>query len=407
MIIPNPKLARTSRARVENSLPMSFPSAPRQNDELSLEALHLSENYQIGIDQLSARERSVLALSIRGYTDEQIAQQLSISAATVNSYWARIRGKIGQHSRIELVSIVLRHRAQQELGVLKANIRQLSDELRISRKASRMDADPPDSEGSGNSQRSSVARQRMEPYMNEVEGKRILISGGTTGIGRATAQLLAERGARVYIFGRNENSVTRTVETIKAEGGDIEGSTADVGDRAEMERLFARVDDHFGGIDVLVNNASLPANNILNMEPDEWERVIRVNVLGYMLCSRWAVRHMERQGSGHIVGIGSLCIDVRDNGADVYVATKTAVHGFLESLRKEVVDMGIKVTIINPGGTASNMVTETPKEQETMIEEGRLLRPEDVAPAVLFALAQPPQVDVTELTIRPHRQSLL
>ncbi len=247
----------------------------------------------------------------------------------------------------------------------------------------------------------------IPPSNQPLAGKRILISGGTTGIGRATALLLARRGAQLFIFGRASEPLHHTLDLIRSEGGRAAGACCDVADHSAMEELFAKVEEALGGLDILINNAALPANNIFNTEVQVWEQVLRVNVLGYMLCSRWAVNLMEKQGTGHIVGIGSLCIDVMDSGADVYVASKTAVAGFLGSLRKEVVDRGIKVTLINPGGTSSDMVTESSDEQAAMIADGRLLRPEDVAEAIYYAISQPSQVDVTELTIRPHRQSAL
>lgn len=247
----------------------------------------------------------------------------------------------------------------------------------------------------------------MTSQTDSLKGKRVLISGGTNGIGRATAVGLAGQGARVFIFGRNPEPLNETLTQIRVAGHEAYGVIADIADHARMAEVFAEVEEQFGGVDILINNASLPANNIFNTELERWEQVLRVNVIGYMLCSRWAVAQMEKQGSGHIVCIGSLCIDVMDRGADIYVASKTAIAGFVGSLRKEVVDKGIKVTLVNPGGTASNMVTETLDEQAKMIAEGSLLRPEDVAGAILYALSQPPVVDVTELTIRPHRQSAL
>jgi len=243
--------------------------------------------------------------------------------------------------------------------------------------------------------------------LHRLAGQRILVTGGTTGIGRATAQLLARHGADLFVFGRGAEPLDQTLSLVRSEGGSIHGATCDVADHAAMTKLFSTIEEDLGGIDILINNASMPANNVFNTEVDIWERVFKVNVLGYMLCSRWAAALMERQGRGHIVGIGSLCIDVLDAGADLYVASKTAVAGFMGSLRKEVAGKGIKVTLINPGGTASDMVTESPAEQSLMISQGRLLRPEDVAEAVYYAISQPAQVDVTELTIRPHRQSSL
>lgn len=243
--------------------------------------------------------------------------------------------------------------------------------------------------------------------MESLRNRTALISGGTTGLGRATALLLAREGVMVYVFGRRQETLNQTLEAIHQAGGIAYGLTADVSVYSEVERVFQEVDRQFGHLDILVNNAAVPANNIFNTPPEDWEKVFTVNVLGYLNCSKLAVERMRTQQSGHILNIGSLCTRVVDNGSDLYMASKSAVMGFTDSLRKEVASDGIKVTLLNPGQMASEMVSETADEKEALVKAEKMLLPEDVAEAVLFCLSRNARVDLTHLDLRPHGQSTL
>ncbi len=168
----------------------------------------------------------------------------------------------------------------------------------------------------------------------EVKGKRVLITGGTTGIGRATAKLLVELGARVIIFGRHQEELCDALDDIE-KSGEIYGLTADVANFSDVQKVFEAVDNKLGGIDVLVNNAALAAESVLSMEYEDWKYVVDTNLAGYMLCAKEAAERMETAGEGHIVSIGSLSAKVREEDSDVYVATKAGIRGFLESFRKK------------------------------------------------------------------------
>lgn len=237
-------------------------------------------------------------------------------------------------------------------------------------------------------------------------GKRVVITGGSSGIGKATAQLLLQEGARVVLLARTPHRLKGAVEELRPLG-DVTGIVTDVGNTQSVNDSFVEAEEFLGGIDILINNASLPANGILNTPTEDWQNVLNTNVLGYMACAREAVERMRLQNSGHIVNVGSLGVKVLDNGADLYIATKTAVAGFTESLRKRLTEENIRVTLINPGATASNMVTETEEEQLEMKRQGDMLDPMRVAEAILFCVDRSPLVDITELVIRPHRQSRL
>lgn len=130
---------------------------------------------------------------------------------------------------------------------------------------------------------------------------------------------------------------------------------------------------------------------------------MNTNLLGYLACCHEAIKRMKPRQSGHIVLIGSMSADVREGGSSVHVATKAGVQGFAESLRKEVNEMGIKVTLIEPGALGSDMQTkkETHAQQA---DDLKMLKAEDIAACIQYCLTQPKRCDVVALSIRPHRQ---
>lgn len=239
-----------------------------------------------------------------------------------------------------------------------------------------------------------------------IKGKRILISGGTTGIGRATAIMLASQGARIMIFGRHRQPLDETMEAINSM--DIEtdcfGMVADVADQKDINRIFDMVDSQFKGLDILVNNAALPYESILEGAYPDWQYIINTNLLGYMACSNEAVKRMKANTTSHIVNIGSISADERGKNSSVYVATKAGIQGFNESLRKEVNEFGIKVSLIEPGLVGSDMIKEDSDEQRKKIAAMEMLKAEDIAVSVLYCLSQPQRCDIITLQLRPHLQ---
>jgi NADP-dependent 3-hydroxy acid dehydrogenase YdfG len=242
--------------------------------------------------------------------------------------------------------------------------------------------------------------------LEEVAGKGIIVTGGTTGIGRATALLLASRGAKVLIFGRHENELNDAMNDLCYAGSDVHGMIADASKPEDIKRIFEVADAKLGRVDVLVNNAALAAGGVAEGVYEDWEYVVRVNLLGYMACAHEAITRMKQQGSGHIVNIGSMSADVREQGSSVYVATKSGIQGFSEALRKEVNRDGIKVTLIEPGSVGTDMQQPSPEEQRQKEEKGEMLRAEDIATCVYYCLIQPKRCDVVEVRIRPHLQEI-
>ena len=237
-----------------------------------------------------------------------------------------------------------------------------------------------------------------------LQGKAVIVTGGTTGIGRATAELLASEGAKVLIFGRHEKELNEALADMPE--GQVFGLTADTTKPEDIERVFALADSKLGGVDILVSNAAEAAQSILDTEYAEWEYVVQANLLGYMACARHAIDRMKPRGSGHIVNIGSLSAKLRDAGSDVYVATKSAIEGFSEALRKQVNEMGIKISLIEPGKVGADFPNSKPEEQPAQEAAGEMLLAEDIAAAVHFVLTQPARCDIIQLQIRPHKQAI-
>ena len=146
----------------------------------------------------------------------------------------------------------------------------------------------------------------LHTEVTELAGKRVLVTGGTTGIGRAVGALLSSYGARIFTFGRNQKPLDEALDYIRAAGGEAEGVTGDLTDANDVRRIFAKADDVFGGVDVLVNNAALPADGIMQMDDAEWRYAIEANLVGQLACAREAAARMIAAGEGHIVFIGSM-----------------------------------------------------------------------------------------------------
>lgn len=241
-----------------------------------------------------------------------------------------------------------------------------------------------------------------------VKGKSVIVTGGTTGIGRATALLLAAHGANVTVFGRREESLQealRDLETAVRDGGEAFGLTADQGDPGDVQRVFREAESRFGGVDIAVANAALAARSVTEMDYDEIEQVVRVNVLGYMAVAREFLARAVPKGDGHLVLVGSMSADAKESGSDVYVATKTAVAGFADSLRKQVNEKGIRVTLVEPGSVGSNLSGEADADgQRAKIAEMAKLAAEDIAAAIHFAVTQPKRSEIVTLEIKPLKQ---
>jgi NAD(P)-dependent dehydrogenase (short-subunit alcohol dehydrogenase family) len=244
----------------------------------------------------------------------------------------------------------------------------------------------------------------MKATHTSLAGKRILVTGGTTGIGRATVKMLAEDGARVLTFGRHQPELDDSLANAAGGQGEVSGFTAD-STREGVEKAFAEVDGRLGGIDMLVCCAALGAGPLHESEEDEWRYVVETNLVGYLACARQAIKRMEASGGGHLLFVGSISSTIKAPGESVYSATKAGIDAFAETLRKEISEeKNIKISVIQPGSVGSDMQECSPEEQREAIAHHEMLYAEEIAEAILFALTRSERCDVVTLRIEPRVQ---
>jgi NADP-dependent 3-hydroxy acid dehydrogenase YdfG len=243
--------------------------------------------------------------------------------------------------------------------------------------------------------------------MLTVENKVIAITGASSGIGEATARLLAQKGLRVVLGARRTDRLETIASEIRDQGGTAEYRTLDVTSLEEMQAFVGFAKDKFGRLDVMVNNAGLmPLAKLEALKIDEWNRMIDVNIRGVLHGIAAALPLFKRQQSGQFVNLSSIGGHNVYPTAAVYCATKFAVWAISEGLRQESTD--IRVTVISPGVTQSELAsTTTDAEAAQWLEEfrGAIIPADAIARAIAFAIEQPAEVDVNEIVVRPTGQS--
>jgi NAD(P)-dependent dehydrogenase (short-subunit alcohol dehydrogenase family) len=231
-----------------------------------------------------------------------------------------------------------------------------------------------------------------------LENRIALVTGGASGIGRATAVLFAKEGAKVVVSDLNETGCQETVAEITGVGGDATDVIGDVSNAADAEQMVRAAIETYGGLDILVNSAGITASGARKdgASPEEvWARVIAVNLTGTYLVTRYAVREMEQSGGGSIINIASINGLVGypigiGGGFDAYVPSKGGVVQFTKNLAIDVAKKNIRVNCICPGHIATNLTreyTENPERLEWLEQRypmGRIGRPEEIAYAALF-----------------------
>ena len=245
--------------------------------------------------------------------------------------------------------------------------------------------------------------------MSEIEGKIVAITGGSSGLGEATARLLAKRGAKVFLGARREDSLKQIVEDIRSGGGEAAYRAVDVTRRDQVESFIEAAVQEFGRLDVLVNNAGLmPLSPLEAQKVDEWERMVDVNIKGVLYGISAALPRMQDQQDGHIINLSSVAGHEVFEGSAVYSGAKFAVWAISEGLRKEVGE-NVRTTIISPGAVQSEL-TSTISHEESAENANALyemaIEPDAVARSIAFAIEQPGEVDINEVVLRPTAQSL-
>ncbi|QUN32394.1 SDR family oxidoreductase (plasmid) [Cupriavidus sp. KK10] len=242
-----------------------------------------------------------------------------------------------------------------------------------------------------------------------IRGKVVAITGASSGIGRATAKLLAERGAFVVLGSRNESALQAVVDEITSAGGKAVFKTTDVRHRGELEELVALAVERGGRLDVMVNNAGVgPISRFDALSVEDWDLMIDINLRGTLYGIAAALPVFAQQGSGHVLNVISTAGIQIVPTMGVYAATKNAVRTATEVLRQEA-GPNLRVTEISPGVIATNFGDSiTDQATKKLIDErlgGIAISPDAIARGILFALEQPPEVDVGSIVIRPTAQS--
>ena len=235
------------------------------------------------------------------------------------------------------------------------------------------------------------------------QAKTVLITGASSGIGEATARLLAARGARVVIGARRGERLQALADEIAAAGGQVRHRVLDVTDAADVAAFAAYAQEQFGAIDVLVNNAGvMPLSTLDALKLDEWNRMIDVNIRGVLHGIAAVLPAMREQGRGQVVNVASLGAHYVVPTGAVYCATKFAVWAISDGLRQE--NERIRVTTISPGVVESELADSIsdPAAREGMKAFRRIaIGPDAIARAIAFAIEQPDDVDVSEVIVRP------
>ncbi|KUO75156.1 MAG: beta-ketoacyl-ACP reductase [Clostridia bacterium BRH_c25] len=224
----------------------------------------------------------------------------------------------------------------------------------------------------------------------QLKGKNALVTGGSRGIGRSIALHLAAKGANVVVnYTSNREAALAVVEEIKAMGVSGMAVKADVSNSEEVENLVNEVLNRFGSIDILVNNAGITRDNlIIRMTEQDFDDVIRINLKGAFICTKYVSKVMIKQKSGKIINVSSVVGIIGNAGQSNYAAAKAGLIGFTKSMAKELAKRGINVNAVAPGFIETDMTSRlSDKVKEEFINNIPLMRtgkPEDIAKVVLF-----------------------
>ena len=244
---------------------------------------------------------------------------------------------------------------------------------------------------------------------NNIEGKVVVITGASSGLGEATARLLSSQGASLVLGARRIERLKSLADELNAGGGKVLAIATDVTRYDQVKSLVDSAVQTYGRIDVMINNAGLMPNSPLErLKIDDWNRTIDVNIKGVLYGIAAALPHMQRQKSGHFINVSSVAgHKVTPNGT-IYCATKHAVRVISEGLRQEVKPYNIRTTIISPGAVDTELpdTISDPDAAAAMRKfyDDIAIPADSFARAVMFAMSQPDDVDVNEILYRPTRQ---
>jgi NADP-dependent 3-hydroxy acid dehydrogenase YdfG len=243
----------------------------------------------------------------------------------------------------------------------------------------------------------------------KLNGKVAVVTGASSGIGEATVRSLAAEGAAVVAGARRKERLEGLVEEVTRDGGKAIAVECDVTAEEQAHALVHRAIGEFGRIDILVNNAGVMLlSKVEKGLSDEWRRMFDVNVLGLLYATDAAIEAMKEQGSGHIVNVSSVAGRKTRPTGGVYSGTKFAVNAISEALRQELLEDGIRITMVEPGAVATELTDHITDEEVREGLKQRNIEPlqsEDIANAIAYAVVQPQRVSVNEILIRPTQQT--
>jgi len=253
------------------------------------------------------------------------------------------------------------------------------------------------------------------PAMPELDGTVALVTGASSGIGEAAARALAAQGAAVALAARRRERLEQLAEEIGSGGGRALVLESDVRDQDQARLAVERTVEELGRLDTLVNNAGqMLLGPIVDAPTEEWDRMIDLNLKGVLYCSHAALPHLLKaaedspRGVADVVNISSVAGRVARLGSGVYNLTKWGLGAFSESLRQEVTQRNVRVSLVEPGGTATELAThirDGVREQTRQRFEGvEILHAEDIADAIVYVVTRPRRVAVNELLVRPTDQ---
>ena len=247
--------------------------------------------------------------------------------------------------------------------------------------------------------------------MENIRNKVVVITGGSSGMGEATARHLAANGAKVVIAARRAERIIALAAEITAAGGTAIAVTTDVTKRDDVKKLVDQAVETYGRIDVLINNAGvMPLSPIEQLKIDEWDHMIDVNLRGVLHGIAAALPHMKAQKSGHIINTASVAGHKIFGASAVYSATKFAVRALSEGLRQEVKPYNIRTTIISPGAVKTELldhISDKDVQAANQVYVGQVgVSADSYAHLVAFVMSQPDDVDINEILFRPTAQEL-
>jgi NADP-dependent 3-hydroxy acid dehydrogenase YdfG len=244
--------------------------------------------------------------------------------------------------------------------------------------------------------------------MGALEGKVAAITGASSGIGEAAAQALVREGAKVSLAARRKERIDELATRLGSEGAEAIAIETDVTDEEQAGAFIADTNERLGGLDILINNAGVMLlGPVAGAPTEQWRQMLEVNLLGLLYCTHAALPIMGEAGSGHIVNVSSVAGRTAGAGSGVYNMTKWGVVGFSEALRQECGHANVRTTVIEPGWVDTELQghNEHPmvvEAMEKMIKQiPKILEPDDIANAIVYATSQPEHVSVNEILIRP------